>query len=758
MTITSFTMIIGLVLSVAAIGQKPEALIKKAAVAPIIDGQVDAVWAEANIYNISKPYTGHTPTLGAEGETTWRAIWMNEGIYVLVQVNDDAFFPKWADSPAGQNDWYYDLPELYFDINSTNLDDGLGASDGKGHHLISPGFTEGKIDGSPSYDIRNPEVLFAHKVSDPAYVSEYFIPFTSLTDSEGSVISRNRFGFDLHIRDNDPDNNTTYTAVWANTGTNDDPWISMDDCGIITMESTDGPSQVTEISVSGGVIDEDNGTLQIEAMVLPGSAFNKRVKWKVTDGTGRASINNLGTVTAIADGTVTITALATDGSGLEGSAEVSISNQIMQIAELSIIRNGNFDRMDVSGYPEEWFHNGFEDSEIIEVQDGYLILNPPEPEGEGMFWMSQFAQENFNCNTTSEYLFSFVAWAKESRPFVVDFEDPNNFWTRYGSSDHEYSTMGESEWVFNLGTEPVRYSFYVVFDKKLNNTLESLKFQLGESGIATYIDSVSLINLDDLPLVDGFKPVTSIIISTGEDSSNYFDRITLQLSAEVFPQDATLTDFRWSVLCESGSATIDKKGLLTVTEAGSFTVIASARDGSKITGELKIEVIRAVQHIIVTGEANVSTLEKHSTLQMSALVEPEDASVKEVNWSVFQGTGEASIDADGLLTGLEPGSVIVMASATDQSGVKSTMEVEIVAGVGVESTGQNKLQVYPNPASDMLEVSHAFLNSTLTIFNSRGVVMDEKSVTKTTHRFNLNAYAPGIYFVKSGKQVVKFVK
>lgn len=699
-------MIIGLVLSVAAIGQKPEALIKKAAVAPIIDGQVDAVWAEANIYNISKPYTGHTPTLGAEGETTWRAIWMNEGIYVLVQVNDDAFFPKWADSPAGQNDWYYDLPELYFDINSTNLDDGLGASDGKGHHLISPGFTEGKIDGSPSYDIRNPEVLFAHKVSDPAYVSEYFIPFTSLTDSEGSVISRNRFGFDLHIRDNDPDNNTTYTAVWANTGTNDDPWISMDDCGIITMESTDGPSQVTEISVSGGVIDEDNGTLQIEAMVLPGSAFNKRVKWKVTDGTGRASINNLGTVTAIADGTVTITALATDGSGLEGSAEVSISNQIMQIAELSIIRNGNFDRMDVSGYPEEWFHNGFEDSEIIEVQDGYLILNPPEPEGEGMFWMSQFAQENFNCNTTSEYLFSF----------------------------------------------------YVVFDKKLNNTLESLKFQLGESGIATYIDSVSLINLDDLPLVDGFKPVTSIIISTGEDSSNYFDRITLQLSAEVFPQDATLTDFRWSVLCESGSATIDKKGLLTVTEAGSFTVIASARDGSKITGELKIEVIRAVQHIIVTGEANVSTLEKHSTLQMSALVEPEDASVKEVNWSVFQGTGEASIDADGLLTGLEPGSVIVMASATDQSGVKSTMEVEIVAGVGVESTGQNKLQVYPNPASDMLEVSHAFLNSTLTIFNSRGVVMDEKSVTKTTHRFNLNAYAPGIYFVKSGKQVVKFVK
>jgi len=49
------------------------------------------------------------------------------------------------------------------------------------------------------------------------------------------------------------------------------------------------------------------------------------------NGTGQASINPSGLVTAITDGTVTAMASATDGSGVEGSLELTLSGQSPEI-------------------------------------------------------------------------------------------------------------------------------------------------------------------------------------------------------------------------------------------------------------------------------------------------------------------------------------------------------------------------------------------------------------------------------------------
>jgi len=753
MRIKFFTILICGLLSAAAIGQKPDATINKASVAPVVDGQIDAVWTEANSYNISKAFSEDTPSLGAEGETTWKALWMDQGIYVLIQVNDNAFFPKWADSPAGLNDWNYDLPELFFDINTTNLEDGLGVTDGQGHHLVSPGFREGELDGSPLYDDRNPEVLFAHKVSDPAYVSEYYIPFTTLTDKEGNLISHNQIGFDVYIRDRDPGDFSPHRAVWANTGNIGEPWISMDDCGIITLE---GAEPISDISITDGVIDVDNGTLQMEPTIYPENAFFTKLKWKVSNGTGKASINNMGMVTAIADGTITVTAIATSGSGIEASAVVSISNQVVQIEELNLIRNGNFDQVDEAGFPEEWIQLLAIQDRTPFVEDGHVVLDPAQDLNS--YYEYQFVQQEFGCNTTSEYMFSFVSWADEARTFQVHFEDPANVWHLYGLSDHEDSFMGQSGWTFDISTVPTHYSFYVIFKDKIESTTESLVFQLGLSGIVCYMDSVQLINLDDLPLTADFNPVTSITISSEGDAITLLKDQNLRMSAEVLPLDATLADFRWSVLPGTGNANIDKNGLLTGTEVGTITVIATARDGSNFVGEMEIEVIQLIESIKVSSEDGSTSLEKLSSIQMKAELLPADATSTEVNWSVAQGTGEASIDENGLLTGMEVGTVIVMAFATDESGVSGAMEVEIVAGVGIESSGQYILKVYPNPAISELVVSHAALNSTVEIFNSVGTLMDRVKIKGTMHCFDIRNYPAGAYFVKNGKHVSKFVK
>ena len=62
----------GLILSALVFAQKPEGVVLKTTMAPVIDGLVDEVWAEANAYDITLPFFTELPT-----------------------VTDNAFFPYW---------------------------------------------------------------------------------------------------------------------------------------------------------------------------------------------------------------------------------------------------------------------------------------------------------------------------------------------------------------------------------------------------------------------------------------------------------------------------------------------------------------------------------------------------------------------------------------------------------------------------------------------------------------------------------------
>ena len=73
-------------------------------------------------------------------------------------------------------------------------------------------------------------------------------------------------------------------------------------------------------------ITTDNGTLQMIASILPEEATDKTVTWSVND-EDIATIDTDGLLTAKADGVVTVTATANDGSEVTGSLEITISGQ-----------------------------------------------------------------------------------------------------------------------------------------------------------------------------------------------------------------------------------------------------------------------------------------------------------------------------------------------------------------------------------------------------------------------------------------------
>lgn len=69
------------------------------------------------------------------------------------------------------------------------------------------------------------------------------------------------------------------------------------------------------------------------------------MRWSVESVTGKATIDQTGLLTGVADGVVKVKAEAVDGSYVDAEVEVTISGQIPTVWELNLIKNGLFDQL-----------------------------------------------------------------------------------------------------------------------------------------------------------------------------------------------------------------------------------------------------------------------------------------------------------------------------------------------------------------------------------------------------------------------------
>ncbi len=95
---------------------------------------------------------------------------------------------------------------------------------------------------------------------------------------------------------------------------------------------------IESIAVSGAgdatTIETAGGTLQMAAAVLPEGADETMIEWSVSP-EGVATIDAAGLLTAVANGVVTVTATATDGSGITGTADITVSSQNVGIETMN---------------------------------------------------------------------------------------------------------------------------------------------------------------------------------------------------------------------------------------------------------------------------------------------------------------------------------------------------------------------------------------------------------------------------------------
>lgn len=112
---------------------------------------------------------------------------------------------------------------------------------------------------------------------------------------------------------------------------------------------------VTSVNIDGGVSKLNVGmSVPLSAKVLAESATNKKLSWSSSN-PSVVQVDQMGRVTAISEGTVTIYANATDGSGIFGSTVLTVIRGVTSIAiepAAVTLYEGNTANLSAKVYPE----------------------------------------------------------------------------------------------------------------------------------------------------------------------------------------------------------------------------------------------------------------------------------------------------------------------------------------------------------------------------------------------------------------------
>ncbi|WKY46954.1 Ig-like domain-containing protein [Eubacteriaceae bacterium ES3] len=112
--------------------------------------------------------------------------------------------------------------------------------------------------------------------------------------------------------------------------------------------------------------------------------------------------------------------------------------------------------------------------------------------------------------------------------------------------------------------------------------------------------------LDDNVDIDVPVMVEAISVSGYNGASTIkTDGGTLQMLAELEPEDADNQDVTWSVVNSTGEATISSSGLLTAVKNGTVTVYATAKDGSRISGSMSVVITNQTEPTISAASSTI---------------------------------------------------------------------------------------------------------------------------------------------------------
>ena len=427
--------------------------------------------------------------------------------------------------------------------------------------------------------------------------------------------------------------------------------------GILSFAAFSCEKTPEEIAVSSVSLSQPSAemiigeTVQLKVSISPSNATDKNVIWGSSK-QSVATVSDSGLVTAIAEGTSTVTASA---GGKSATCTITVSKGTVEVT--SIVLN----KTALSLYKGE--------SETLKV-----TIGPSDATDKTVTWISSdssVASIDSNGKVT--------AIAKGAATITAKAGNIQATCEVTVTVPLESISINKTELSLNKGQSETLVVTIVPEDATERtivwSTTNASVASINQNGLVTAISGGEA----TIKAKVGEKEATCVVkvtvpvesISLDKTSAELIEGESLSLVATVKPDDATDKMVSWASL-NPNIATVSE-GKITAIKEGETEVTAS------------IGTIKATCHVsvkkpiieVVTITINVPSVKIKigKSVQLIASVAPDNATDKSVKW-ISSNDSIAKVDDTGLVTGIKEG-VAVITAQSSKEGIKATCEVHV---------------------------------------------------------------------------------
>lgn len=404
-------------------------------------------------------------------------------------------------------------------------------------------------------------------------------------------------------------------------------------------------NQAGRIAVTSVVLDKTSLNLNVGdsetlvATVKPDNATDKTVTWTSSD-EAIATVDETGKVTAVKEGTATITAKAGEKTAeCKVTVYVAVTSVELNKTTLSIIE-GESETLTATVKPDNatdktvtWTSS---DEMIATVKDGKVTAVKV---GEATITATA-GDKTAECKVTvSPVPVSSVTLDHTSLDLemgetatLVATVKPDNAADKtvtWSSTDAKIATVDASGEVTAVGEGEA-----TITAKAGDKTAECK------------------VTVKRVPVTSVSLDITTLELTEGESAT---------LTATVNPDNATDKTVTWTT-SDSSIATVDANGKVTAVKEGSATITANA-GGKSATCSVTVNK-KVVAVTSVTLNKTELSLKEGESETLTATVNPDNATDKTVTW-ITSNASIATVDASGKVTAIKEGNAIITAKADE---------------------------------------------------------------------------------------------
>ena len=551
----------------------------------------------------------------------------------------------------------------------------------------------------------------------------------SIDTSKNATIqnSTSTYGRFLYNANSGQERFTTYTSATSATMLLPQLYTLKSGSGGGGGGSTD--VKVTDITISPSSSTLDIGeTVTLSTSITPTNATNKAVTWS-SDDEDVASVSTSGVVTANGAGTCTITATAKDGSGVTGTASISVKQPVATLSSISI-----------SGQKTEYSigESFVKPTVTAHYSDGTTANVTSTAEFSG-FSSTSSGQRTITVSYTEDSITKTVTYTinvKSSGGTVVTGDEYQITFKAAGADNSTNLTSSTIAQQIATGSEYI--SSYNSMDKvyagtsglkmgssksggyldfNVSNTISSNEAVSIAINVAQYGSDVGNVNvyingsdsatvsvdpsasssatasidsgvmIESIRIASGKRayilgltistkplvPVDPTSISVSPSTLTMSLSETSKLSVSYTPSNANQNKgITWST-SNKNVATVSSDGTVTAVAKGTATITATSTKGLTATCNVEVKEI-AVSGITMSPTS--ATVSKGATKQLSASISPYNATNQGITWSTNKST-VATVDSNGLVTAVAVGSATITATAQGDTSKTATCTITV---------------------------------------------------------------------------------